>query len=162
LISSLLKVARLFSYAVTTDGAYERSSRALQQILQQIFAAHGGSVAQGAEEFRGLYPRLLQIPCRSSKSSKSHPGASPRTPANSLQKQVNLLFDDHHCGPLTAASAKVAMPAWQATAAFSRLSARVAPEASPSRMPRSSSAGLPILSSSRRWPGSAETCPATQ
>ena len=51
------------------------------------------------------------------------------------------------------------MPVWQAAAALQqRRCASVAPEASPSRMPRSSSGGLPIRSRRRRWPGSAETC----
>ena len=53
-------------------------------------------------------------------------------------------------GPLTPASANVAMPLWQATAAFSTAKASVAPEASPSRMPRSRSGRWPIRSSSRR------------
>src|SRR6516165_236993 len=65
-------------------------------------------------------------------------------------------------GPLTPASPKVAMPLWQAAAAFSTARASVAPEPSPSRMPRSKSGRWPICSTSRRWPGSAETCPTTQ
>ena len=61
--------------------------------------------------------------------------------------------------PLTLALAKVAMPVWQATAARASWIATAAPDASPRRMPRSSSGGRPIRFSSRRCPGSAEQWP---
>src|SRR5262249_6706323 len=57
---------------------------------------------------------------------------------------------------LTPASSKLAMPLWQAIAERSSGIASAAPEASPSRMPRSSSGFLPRRSKRRRWPGSAE------
>ena len=64
--------------------------------------------------------------------------------------------------PETPASVKVAIPAWQASAARIKGMATPAPDASPSRMFRSSSGSS--LSSRRRsrWPDSAETCPARQ
>ncbi len=48
---------------------------------------------------------------------------------------------------VTPASAKVAMPLWQATAPFSTWIANAAPDASPSRSPRESSGSLPSFSS---------------
>ncbi len=56
---------------------------------------------------------------------------------------------DQSSWALTPASAKVAMPAWQATADLTKPSATAAPEASPRRMFRSKSASLSSRSSSR-------------
>src|SRR6185503_20212328 len=61
-----------------------------------------------------------------------------------------------HALPLTPASAKVAMPLWQAAAALRIGTASAAPEASPSRMSISSNGRWPIFSSRRLWPGSTE------
>jgi hypothetical protein len=58
--------------------------------------------------------------------------------------------------PLTPASAKLAMPVWQAKADLSSGMAKAAPDPSPRRMPRSKSGLLWIAANSRRWPGSAE------
>src|SRR3954470_5122461 len=67
-----------------------------------------------------------------------------------------------HALPLTPASAKVAMPLWQAQAALRIGTASAAPEPSPSRMSMSSKGRWPIFSSSRAWPGSAERCATLQ
>src|SRR6185437_5768176 len=67
-----------------------------------------------------------------------------------------------HALPLTPASAKVAMPLWQAAAALRIGTASAAPEASPSRMSMSSNGRGPIVSSRRVWPGSPERCATLQ
>ena len=63
--------------------------------------------------------------------------------------------------PDTAASANVAIPVWQATAARKMSTATATPEVSPSRMPRSSSGLRRNSSRSARWAASADTWAAT-
>jgi hypothetical protein len=96
----------LFVLYIRADGAGEGG---FSVPYRRVFAADCGNMAHESREIPWYCVRIC---CKfAAKTAKWAGSEEPPQPANSLQKQVNVGLAHYHFGPLTPASAKVAIPA---------------------------------------------------
>jgi hypothetical protein len=142
---TLRELAELWQPGVplTDNAAYVAKARELNNNLETALLAQLDKVEETPADRLASARR-----CRRAQRICAGPGRSAANTRRGL-------------GPDTPASAKVAMPEWQAKRPRRIWIASAAPDPSPRRMPSDRSGALPNRSSSGPWACSAETWPAT-